>query len=101
MSADRVSWPCRALLLLVRGYRYFLSPWIGNVCRYEPTCSAYALQALQRHGAAAGSWLAAGRVLRCNPWCQGGCDPVPERAPRLFSALLARDPVNESTKTSS
>ncbi|MBN8508554.1 MAG: membrane protein insertion efficiency factor YidD [Burkholderiales bacterium] len=77
----------RLLLLLVRGYRFFLKPWLGNACRFEPTCSAYALEALERHGALGGSWLAAGRLLRCHPWCAGGCDPVPGAPPRLFTRL--------------
>lgn len=82
----------RALLLgLVRAYRYFLKPWLGNACRFEPTCSAYAMQALERHGAAAGSYLAARRLLRCHPWCAGGCDPVPAQAPALFTRLLAKN----------
>ena len=79
--------PQRMLLLLVRAYRLLLKPWLGNACRFEPTCSAYALQALQQHGAVVGSTLAAGRLLRCNPWCDGGCDPVPAQAPRLFTRL--------------
>ena len=79
--------PTRLLMLVVRGYRLLLKPWLGNACRFEPTCSAYALQALQQHGALVGSTLAAGRVLRCNPWCDGGCDPVPAQAPRLFTRL--------------
>ena len=73
--------PRQALVLLVRGYRYFLSPWLAAGCRYEPTCSAYALQALQRDGAVRGSALAAWRILRCNPWCEGGHDPLPPRSP--------------------
>lgn len=76
--------PQRALIFLVRGYRLFFSAWIGNVCRYSPSCSAYSLQALQTHGAAVGTCLTAYRILRCNPFCLGGHDPVPERAPRLF-----------------
>ena len=84
--------PQRALIGLVRFYRYFLSPWLGSGCRFEPTCSAYALQALQRHGAAAGGVLALHRLARCHPWCAGGHDPVPGDAPRLFSRLLARPP---------
>jgi putative membrane protein insertion efficiency factor len=71
--------PQRALTTLVRGYRFLLSPWLGSACRFEPTCSAYALQALEQHGAARGSYLAAARLLRCNPWCAGGHDPVPTR----------------------
>ena len=79
--------PQQLLLALVRGYRLLLKPWLGNACRFEPTCSAYALQALQQHGAVVGSALSAGRVLRCQPWCDGGCDPVPAQAPRLFTRL--------------
>jgi putative membrane protein insertion efficiency factor len=79
--------PQHGLILLVRGYRLLLKPWLGNACRFEPSCSAYAIGALQRHGALAGGALAAGRVLRCQPWCDGGCDPVPSAAPRLFSHL--------------
>ena len=70
-------WPRRVLALPVRAYRFFLSPWLGSACRFEPTCSRYALEALDRHGAAVGSYLCARRVLRCHPWCQGGPDPVP------------------------
>ena len=79
--------PRRCLLAAVRGYRFFLKPWLGNACRFEPTCSAYALAALQQHGAAAGSYLAARRILRCNPLCAGGCDPVPASLPPLFTRL--------------
>jgi len=82
-----MSLPQRTLILLVRGYRLLLKPWLGNACRFEPTCSAYALQALQQHGAVIGGSLAAGRVLRCHPWCDGGCDPVPAQAPRFFTRL--------------
>jgi len=71
--------PQRALITLVRGYRLLLSPWLGSACRFEPTCSAYALQALEQHGAASGSVLSVARVLRCHPWCAGGHDPVPAR----------------------
>ena len=82
-------WPRRAAMVAVRGYRMLLSPWLGNQCRFEPTCSVYALQALERHGAAAGCYLAAVRIARCQPWCAGGCDPVPDTPPRLFSWLGA------------
>lgn len=80
----------RALMAIVKTYRLLLSPWLGASCRFEPTCSAYALGALERHGAAAGSYLMAARLLRCHPWCGGGVDPVPERAPRLFSHFLQK-----------
>ena len=83
--------PQRLLIGAVRAYRFLLKPWLGNVCRFEPSCSAYALQALERHGAAGGAYLAARRILRCHPWCEGGCDPVPAAAPLpLLSALIAK-----------
>jgi len=65
------------LVALLRAYRFAISPLYGQVCRYHPTCSAYALEAVQIHGAARGSWLAARRVLRCHPWAAGGVDHVP------------------------
>jgi putative membrane protein insertion efficiency factor len=65
------------LSLPVRAYRLVLSPWIGNSCRYQPTCSVYALEALEAHGALKGGWLALRRILRCNPWGGSGYDPVP------------------------
>ncbi len=64
-------------LALVRGYRRLLSPWLRPRCRFLPTCSAYALEALERYGAAKGVWLTVRRVLRCHPLCAGGYDPVP------------------------
>ena len=76
-----VLWPRRLLALPLRGYRLFLSPWLGSACRFEPTCSRYALEALEQHGAATGAYLAARRVLRCHPCCEGGLDPVPPTAP--------------------
>lgn len=84
-------WPRRFLLTLVKGYRLLLSPWLGSGCRFEPTCSAYALQALERHGAAAGSYLTLRRLARCHPWCEGGCDPVPDQPPALFGRLLSSE----------
>lgn len=81
-------WPRRALIGLVKGYRLLLSPWLGNSCRFEPTCSVYAIGALQRHGAVAGTYLMLRRIGRCGPWCAGGCDPVPTVAPRLFTRLV-------------
>ncbi len=83
------SWPARALMAVVRGYRLMLSPWLGNACRFEPTCSRYSLAALEKHGALAGSYLTVHRILRCAPWCDGGHDPVPDNPPRLFSRLLS------------
>jgi putative membrane protein insertion efficiency factor len=72
--------PRRVLMGLVQVYRYALRPVLGNRCRYLPTCSEYALEALQRHGAARGSLMGARRLLRCHPFCDGGYDPVPHRA---------------------
>ncbi len=66
------------LSLPIRAYRVVLSPWVGWSCRYQPTCSAYALEALQKHGAIKGGWLAAKRIARCNPWGSCGYDPVPD-----------------------
>ena len=66
------------LALPVRAYRLLLSPWVGHACRFQPTCSAYALEALSRHGALRGSWLALRRLGRCHPWGGDGFDPVPE-----------------------
>ena len=65
---------------LIQVYRYTLSPYLGRQCRFEPSCSMYALEALQTHGAARGSWLAACRLCRCHPFHPGGYDPVPPRA---------------------
>jgi len=66
-----------ALLGLIRLYQLTLSPWLGNPCRYEPTCSRYAAEAIERHGALRGVWLAAKRLGRCHPWGSSGYDPVP------------------------
>jgi len=91
--------PVQMLTGLVRGYRYLLSPWLGSSCRFEPTCSAYALQALDRHGAAAGTYLTVHRLLRCGPWCAGGHDPVPQTlASSLFTRLLTPSIAPEPSK---
>ena len=65
------------LIGLLKAYRLVISPLYGNVCRYYPSCSAYALRAVEFHGAFLGPWLAARRLLRCHPWAAGGYDPVP------------------------
>ncbi len=65
------------MILAVRGYQVSLSPLLPASCRYHPSCSEYAVQALDKHGAVRGSWLAARRILRCNPFTAGGFDPVP------------------------
>lgn len=68
-------------LALIRAYRYLLSPWFGNQCRFHPTCSVYAEEAITRHGILRGTWLAATRLAKCHPWHHGGLDPVPPRKP--------------------
>lgn len=67
----------RFLLALIHVYRYSLSPLLGPNCRFFPSCSDYALQAIDKHGAGYGSWLALKRIARCHPWHPGGFDPVP------------------------
>jgi len=64
---------------LIKGYRVFISPLLGNNCRFYPCCSSYALEAIQRHGAFTGSVLIIKRLLRCHPFCEGGIDPVPDK----------------------
>jgi putative membrane protein insertion efficiency factor len=73
----------RALLLGIEAYRLLLAPLLGGHCRYEPSCSRYADEALRRHGAARGAWLAVRRLLRCHPFHRGGYDPVPDSEPVL------------------
>ena len=68
-----------ALIWLLKGYRLVISPLYGQVCRYHPSCSAYALEAVTSFGAVRGSWLAVRRLARCHPWAAGGYDPVPSR----------------------
>lgn len=71
----------RIIALPVRAYRLILSPWLGHGCRFQPTCSAYALEALDRHGALRGTWLMLRRLGRCHPWGGDGYDPVPGADP--------------------
>lgn len=84
----------RLLLLPVRGYRRWVSPLLGPRCRFAPSCSAYAQEALQLHGAGRGSWLALRRIVRCHPFHPGGHDPVPPV--RLSWATM--DPVHPSAR---
>jgi putative membrane protein insertion efficiency factor len=74
-----MTWSARAGLLLVRGYQLVLSPFSGGACRFEPSCSAYALTAVEIHGLVRGLWLTARRVARCHPLGRPGFDPVPPR----------------------
>lgn len=68
----------RLALLSIRFYQQAISPYLPSVCCYYPTCSQFGYEAIQRHGLLKGTWLTAMRLLRCNPFCQGGYDPVPE-----------------------
>lgn len=69
----------KILAFMIRGYRYLLSPFLGNNCRFYPSCSCYAETAIKKHGALTGSWMALRRIARCHPWHPGGIDPVPEK----------------------
>jgi len=82
------------LIGLLRAYRFAISPLYGQVCRYHPSCSAYALEAVTVHGSIRGSWLAVRRVARCHPWAAGGYDPVPPRreTPRRTSSTVGVPP---------
>ncbi|MBD0293020.1 MAG: membrane protein insertion efficiency factor YidD [Jiangellaceae bacterium] len=78
----------RLLVVLLKAYRMFISPLYGQVCRYYPSCSAYALGAVQTHGALRGSWLAIRRLARCHPWTPGGVDLVPPRGSYRWWGLV-------------
>ena len=70
--------PMQTLLLsFIKLYRLLLSPWLGTSCRFHPSCSRYAEQAIEQHGVIKGSWLAVKRLGKCHPWHEGGIDPVP------------------------
>lgn len=84
------------LLLLVRAYQYTVSPLLGPVCRYEPSCSRYGFEALWRHGALRGSWLTLRRLSRCHPWSAGGVDPVPV-PPSARNATPVEDQIDRPT----
>ncbi|MGE0012528.1 membrane protein insertion efficiency factor YidD [Parapusillimonas granuli] len=71
----------RLLIVLVRGYQLCISPFLGRNCRFYPSCSQYAIEALRSHGAVRGIWLAIRRLGRCHPWHPGGYDPVPPASP--------------------
>lgn len=100
-SEERLSAPARWLIAplvwLLRGYQKWISPMTPPTCRFTPSCSAYALTALRRHGLLRGTWLAARRVLRCHPWNPGGVDHVPPRTAGSHSArAYPSDSVTES-----
>lgn len=68
----------KLFILLIRAYQYLISPFLGNHCRFHPSCSSYAISAVESHGILRGLWLAIRRLSRCHPWHEGGYDPVPE-----------------------
>lgn len=90
MTTDR-SIGVMAALMLIRGYKIFLSPYFAGSCRFLPSCADYAADAIGRHGLVRGGWLAAKRLARCHPACAGGHDPVPHPAlPRVTSSVGSR-----------
>jgi uncharacterized protein len=88
------------LIGLLRAYRAVVSPLYGQVCRYHPSCSAYALEAVTVHGAGHGCWLAVRRLARCHPWAAGGYDPVPPSPAARATAAVPSDPSELHEKTS-
>jgi uncharacterized protein len=99
-QARPVSVAARLLVVLLTGYRRFVSPLLGQRCRFYPSCSAYALEAVQVHGALRGSWLAVRRLSRCHPFHPGGLDPVPRRGPEQTAADEAVTDVRGADVTS-
>ena len=92
------------LRILIRGYQILISPLLPATCRYMPTCSSYALVAIERFGPLRGSWLAAKRIFRCNPWHEGGYDPVPsigktDLRDLLISNALAATAADDGSET--
>lgn len=86
MRYDPVRW---LLIGFLRAYRLLISPLYGQVCRYHPSCSAYALEAVTVRGSIIGSWLTVRRLARCHPWASGGYDPVPPRGTSTESSRLS------------
>ncbi|MDX1799612.1 MAG: membrane protein insertion efficiency factor YidD [Marinobacter sp.] len=90
----------RALLIMpIRVYQYAISPMMASHCRHYPTCSAYAVEAIERHGAIKGLYLATARLLRCHPWAEGGYDPVPGCAESNPQPSDCRDQQGRCTQT--
>lgn len=98
----RLVWrlPREAVVLLLRVYQLTLSPLLGPVCRFAPSCSSYAVTAVRRYGVVHGSWLTARRLLRCHPWNDGGWDPVPERPARNRTHPHPHETTHDRTTTS-
>ena len=93
-----MSVPARLLLAAISAYKKFLSPVLGPRCRFAPTCSSYAAEAIRTHGAARGGWLAVRRIGRCHPFNRGGHDPVPPA--RSTSATMGSNPVDATMPSS-
>ena len=79
----------RLLLALIAAYRLLLSPFLGPNCRFYPSCSSYASEAIETHGALRGTWLAVKRISKCHPWHPGGVDPVPPKSSKKAQALAS------------
>ncbi|GAB1265667.1 hypothetical protein NBRC116493_30260 [Aurantivibrio infirmus] len=86
-------------VLLIRGYRYLISPLLGNCCRFYPSCSHYGEEAIQRHGIIAGGWLTTKRILKCHPWHPGGIDEVPDFTQTLFFKSKHQDALSNKQVT--
>lgn len=87
------------LIALLRAYRFAISPLYGQVCRYHPSCSAYALEAVTEHGSIKGTWLTVRRISRCNPWSRGGYDPVPPKRSGSERTKTSQQPLGELNTT--
>ena len=99
-APERPAVVTRVLMTAVSGYRRLVSPLVPPRCRFEPSCSAYALEALQVHGAARGLWLAVARIARCHPFHPGGYDPVPPRDGSGKSSLTGAGTLSTETQGS-
>lgn len=86
------------LKVIIRGYRMLISPLLPPTCRYTPSCSNYALTAIDRFGSVRGSWMAIKRIVRCNPWHKGGYDPVPE-IPMVGKTAISTFVLSDQTST--
>jgi putative membrane protein insertion efficiency factor len=98
MTAAVRTWLVRLLVLPIRAYQLVVSPLLGPRCRFYPSCSAYAVEALRVHGPVRGPWLAARRLLRCHPWNPGGLDPVPPPPDRSGADPIPRAPQGAGTR---
>jgi len=87
----------RVLLALIRAYQYVLSPWVGGGCRFWPTCSEYAREAIEQYGPLKGSWMMGTRLVRCHPYGRGGVDPVPEQF--RWRCWCQEDPAQTAPRT--